>query len=99
MFSPPLAMELDLIDVHFDLKKVTPREIEEAMEDPFTVRFLPDHDRPEAETRFYSVGRTIDGRHIFLCFWTDGKRSRVILARDASETEQRFYERKYAEIK
>ena len=28
-------MELDLLDVHFDLKDIKPREIEEALEDPF----------------------------------------------------------------
>ena len=92
-------MELDLIDVHFDLKATTPREIEEAMEDPFAVRFLPDSDRADSETRFYAVGRTIADRHLFLCFWTDGKTARVIAARAATETEQRFYERKYAEFK
>lgn len=92
-------MELDLIDVHFDLKSMTPREIEEAMEDPFAIRFLPDNDRPDSETRFYALGRTVADRHLFLCFWTDGKTARVVAAREASEGEQRFYERKYAEFK
>ena len=40
-------MELDLLDVHFDLKDIKPREIEEALEDPFSVRFLPDRDRSD----------------------------------------------------
>lgn len=92
-------MELDLIDVHFDLKQTSPREIEEAMEDPFAIRFLPDSDRPDAETRFYALGRTVGDRHLFLCFWTDGKTARVVAAREATEGEQRFYERKYAEFK
>ncbi|MCH7225641.1 BrnT family toxin [Haloferula sp. A504] len=92
-------MELDLIDVHFDLKAFTPKEVEEAMEDPFAIRFLPEIDRPDSETRFYALGRTVGDRHLFLCFWTDGKVARVVAAREASEGEQRFYERKYAEFK
>ncbi len=92
-------MELDLIDVHFDLKGIKPHEIEEVLEDPFGLRFLPDNDRADAGTRYYALGRTVADRHLFLCFWTDGKTARVIAARDMSDSEQRFYERKYAEFK
>lgn len=90
-------MELDLIDVHFDLKSHKPREVEEALEDPFGLRFLPDSDSDES--RFYALGRTVADRYLFLCFRTDGKRTRVIAARDMTDGEQRFYERKYAEFK
>lgn len=92
-------MELDLIDVHFDLKDIRPREIEEALEDPFTVRFIPDNERADGGTRYYGLGRTVGDRHLFLCFRTDGKTTRVIAARDMSEGERRFYERKYADFK
>ncbi|MCW1913886.1 BrnT family toxin [Luteolibacter sp. GHJ8] len=92
-------MELDLIDVHFDLKSIKPRELEEALEDPFGVRLLPDHQHDGAESRYYALGRTVADRYLFLCFWTDGKRTRVITARAMTEGEQRFYERKYAEFK
>lgn len=92
-------MELDLIDVHFDLKSVRPREIEEALEDPFAVRFIPDNDREDGESRYYSLGRTVGDRHLLLCFRTDGKTTRVIAAREMSEGERRFYERKYADFK
>jgi uncharacterized DUF497 family protein len=92
-------MELDLIDVHFDLKAIRPREIEETLEDPFAIRFIPDSDRSDAESRFFALGRTVADRHLFLCFWTNGKTARVIAARDMTEGEQRFYERKYAEFK
>jgi uncharacterized DUF497 family protein len=92
-----LPMELDLIDVHFDLKSTKPRELEEALEDPFGLRLLPD--RESGENRFYALGRTVADRHLFVCFWTDGKKTRVIAARPMSEGEQRFYERKYAEFK
>lgn len=92
-------MELDLIDVNFDLKHIKPREIEEALEDPFALRFLPEDDRADGETRFYAIGKTVAERGIFLCFWTNGKTVRVICAREMSEGELRFYERKYAEFK
>jgi len=90
-------MELDLIDVHFDLKSIKPRELEEALEDPFGLRLLPDMET--GESRFYALGRTVADRYLFVCFWTDGKRTRVIAARPMSDGEQRFYERKYAEFK
>ena len=48
-------MELDLLDVHFDLKTIKPREIEEAFEDPFAARLLPDVDRRDGEGRFYAL--------------------------------------------
>lgn len=92
-------MELDLIDVHFDLKSIKPRELEEALEDPFGLRFLPDSEREDGESRYYALGRTVADRYIFICFWTDGKKTRVIAAREMSDGEQRFYERKYAEFK
>ena len=31
-------MEFDWIDCHFDLKKITPPEVEEVFEDPFSIR-------------------------------------------------------------
>lgn len=92
-------MDLDLIDVHFDLRNIAPRELEEVMEDPFLVRFLPDSERSDGATRFYSLGRTVADRYLFLCFWSDGKTMRVIAAREMSEGECRFYDRKYAELR
>jgi uncharacterized protein len=92
-------MELDLIDVHFNLKDIRPRELEETLEDPFAVRFLPDNDRPDSESRYFALGRTVADRHLFICFRTDGKTARIIAAREMTEGEQRFYERKYAEFK
>ncbi|MBK1882561.1 BrnT family toxin [Luteolibacter pohnpeiensis] len=88
-------MDLDLIDVQFDLRNIKPRELEEALEDPFSVRFLPDSDT----SRYYSLGRTVADRYLFFCFTTDGKTIRVIAARDMTESEQRFYDRRYAEFR
>jgi uncharacterized DUF497 family protein len=41
----------------------------------------------------------VGDRYLFLCFRTDGKAIRVISARTMSEGEQRFYDRKYAELR
>lgn len=92
-------MDLDIIDVQFDLTRFKPREIEEALEDPFAVRLLPDIDRKDGSNRYYALGSTLSGRNLFLCFWTDGKSNRVIAVREMSEGEDRFYERKYAEFR
>jgi uncharacterized protein len=92
-------MDLDLISVNFDLHDFKPRDLEECLEDPFGVRFIPDEDRADGEARYYSLGRTVSGRLLFICFWTDGKTTRIIAARDMSENETRFYERRYASLK
>ena len=91
-------MELDLIDAPFDLKKITPREIEEAFEDPFCVRFLPDTERSDGASRYYAIGRTVGDRYLFFAFSTDGKTARVVAAREMTEVERKFYDRKYAEF-
>ncbi len=92
-------MELDLIDVQFDLRTIKPRELEEAFEDPFSVRFLPDNDRSDGVSRYYALGRTIADRYLFFAFSTDGKTARVVAAREMSDSEQKFYDRKYAEFR
>ena len=92
-------MDLDLLDVQFDLKNIKPRELEEAFEDPFSVRFLPDNDRSDGASRYYGLGRTVADRYLFFAFWTDGKTNRVVAAREMSESEQKFYDRKYAEFR
>ena len=92
-------MELDLIDVQFDLRKIKPRELEEVLEDPFAVRLVPDSERNDGESRYFALGRTVSDRYLFLSFRTDGKVTRVVAARDMTEGEQRFYDRKYAEFR
>ena len=92
-------MELDLIDVQFDLRGITPRELEEAFEDPFAVRFLPDNERSDGASRYYALGRTVANRYLFFAFGTDGKVTRVVAAREMSDSERKFYDRKYAEFR
>ncbi len=92
-------MELDLLDIHFDTQAIKPKEIEEALEDPFALRFLPENERPDGASRFYALGKSISNRYLFLNFDSDGKKVRVIAAREATENEASFYERKFAEFK
>jgi uncharacterized protein len=92
-------MELDIIDVQFDLRNIKPRELEEALEDPFSVRFLPDNERGDGASRYYALGRTVADRHLFISFWTDGKTIRVVAAREMTDGERKFYDRKYAEFR
>jgi len=92
-------MELDIIDVQFDLRNIKPRELEEAFEDPFGVRFLPDNERSDGTSRYYALGRTVANRYLFFAFWTDGKTTRVVATREMSDTERKFYDRKYAEFR
>ena len=91
-------MELDFTDSKVNFKNFTPRELEEAFEDPFSIRFIPDVERKDSASRYYLLGRTLENRHLFLPFWTDGKNARVIAAREMTEIELRFYQRNYQDF-
>lgn len=90
-------MEFDWIDVCFNLKEISPREIEESFEDPFALRIMPDTEIAGDEARYFCLGKSIGDRPVFSVFWTDGKNYRVILARDMSEAELHLYRRKAIE--
>lgn len=91
-------MELDITDSPIDLKATTPRELEEILEDPFAIRFIPDIEREDGQVRYYTLGRTVSDRHLFLSFWTNGKVARIIASRDMTEAEIRFYQHNYGKI-
>lgn len=92
-------MDFDWINGPTDLDEVTPKEVEETFEDPFSIRLLPDTDDvPASEARYFILGKSVAGRGIFTVFWTDGKRYRVIQARPMTEAENTFYERKNADL-
>lgn len=90
-------MDFDWLDAPFDLKSVLPREIEESFEDPFSIRLLPEGDGG-GEARYFNLGKSIGNRGIFSLFWTDGKRYRVLCAREMTPEELQFYERKNVEM-
>lgn len=91
-------MEFDWIDPPFDLKKILPREIEECFEDPFSLRLLPESDSTGGNSRFFCLGKTVGNRAVFSVFWTDGKKYRVISAREMTPDEISFYDRRNAEL-
>jgi uncharacterized DUF497 family protein len=87
-------MDFDWLDAPFDLRKITPKEIEESFEDPFSIRLLPEGIDDDEKARFFNLGRTVSDKGVFSVFWTDGKRYRVIFAREMTNEEHAFYDRK-----
>ena len=91
-------MEFDWLEVPFDLHKLTPREIEESFEDPFSLRLMPDVEiAGEGHARYFNLGKSVDGRGVFTIFWSDGKKIRCILSRDMAHEELAFFDRKTQE--
>jgi len=91
-------MDFDWLDTPFDLKKISPKDIEESFEDPFSLRFLPESVGQSSDARYFCLGKAVSGRAIFSVFWTDGKRYRVIASRVMAAEEQSYYDRKNAEF-
>lgn len=91
-------MEFDWTDTAFVPKEISPKEIEETFEDPFSIRIMPEIDEVDSrEARYFILGRAISNRAIFSVFWTDGKRYRVIFSRLMTPEEETFYDRKNSE--
>ncbi len=91
-------MEIDIINAAFDLQEITPREVEECLEDPYALRVLPDVDHGTTSTRYFLIGKTYHNRCLFLSFVTNGKIAKIIFARDAAQMEITHYERLQAEF-
>jgi len=91
-------MDFDWLDSPFDLRKISPKEIEESFEDPFSLRLLPEADVHPDQARYFNMGKSISNTGIFSVFWTDGKSYRVILSRQMTPEELNFYERKNSEL-
>jgi len=70
-----------------------PRDVEEALEDPFGLSILPDSPRFSRQSRYFWLGRTLAGRGLFAVYLTDGKRARVFAARWTTPAETYFYDR------
>lgn len=76
---------------------LSPDEISESFEDPFSLRLLPDSKRFAVQNRFFSLGCSNGGRGIFAVYTSTGKIVRVLAARLMTEEETYFYGRKSKE--
>ena len=85
-------MDFDWLNLSYDLRRVPPHEIEQSFEDPFSLRLLPEIESAGGEARYFNLGKTTAGRAIFSVFWTNGKQTRVVLARDMTPEEKTFFE-------
>jgi len=77
--------------------KLSPNEISESFEDPFSLRLLPDSTRFVEQNRFFSLGSSSAGARIFAVYTSTGKIVRVVAARLMTDEETYFYERKSKE--
>ena len=91
-------MEFDWIDTPFRPDRLKPHEIEGSFEDPFALKLLPDGDYTSSEARYFNLGHSLSNRGVFSVFWTDGKKYRVVSARDMTAEEEAFYERKHVDF-
>lgn len=88
-------MEFDWNNAPFETdSSLTQREIEESFEDPFAIRLLPDSSRFSAQARYFNLGMSAGGVGIFSVYRTNGKQTRVLLARPFEPEERFFYQRK-----
>ncbi len=55
---------------------------------------MPENGESTEDARYFNLGKSVAERGIFSVFWTDGKKYRVILARDMSPEELAFFNRK-----
>jgi len=81
----------------YTASKLSPDEISESFEDPFSLRLLPDSPRFASQNRFFSLGCSTGGTRIFSVYTSTGKVVRVLAARQMTEEETFFYERKSKE--
>ena len=81
----------------FSGKNVTSDEAAESFEDPFNVRLFPDQGDIAGQSRFFCLGMTLRNRGVFSVYSTNGKQIKVLTAREMSEEEQFFYNRKVRE--
>jgi uncharacterized DUF497 family protein len=77
--------------------RLSSNEIAESFEDPFSLRLLPDSNRFVEQNRFFSLGCSSKGGHIFAVYTSTGKIVRVVAARPMTDEEIYFYERKSKE--
>ena len=91
-------MEFDWISPSFKIEPALPlHKIEEAFEDPFSLRLAPDGQQFAGRSRYFCLGKTMDGKGIFSVYRSNGKQVRVISVRSLTTEEEHYYERKKQE--
>jgi uncharacterized DUF497 family protein len=81
----------------FSAPDITPNDVAESFEDPFSLRLLPDAIRFAQQARYFCLGRTLSGKPIFSVYTSTGKIVRVITTRGMTDEEIFFYDRKSKE--
>ena len=90
-------MDFEWLD-DVDFGDIKHRDIEEAFEDPFSIRLLPAFADDSREPRYFCLGKTLSNSPLFTVFWTNGKLFRVYASRKMTDAELNFYDRKNAEV-
>jgi len=94
IFKEPLLFDWNKGNIDKNLKHdVTDREAEEAFFDN-KKRTFKDKLHSKSEERFRIVGKTKEGRLLFIAFTIRNERIRIISARDISKKEVKLYEEK-----
>lgn len=81
----------------YDAQGISAEEVAETYEDPFSIRLLPDRGAIAEQSRFFCLGMTLRNRGVFSIYSTNGKQVRVFTAREMTEEEQFYYNRKTRE--
>ena len=81
------------LDRNYRKHGITPRESEEIFFDE-NLRVVPDMKHQQEEQRFVAIGKTFEGRVLFVVFTPRSHKVRVISARRANRKERRIYEEK-----
>jgi len=75
-------------------RSITLQDIEEAFEDPFALKLLPDSPRFSVQARFFLLGSSATNQGIFAVYKTNGRQIRVIFARPFQAEDQFFYQKR-----
>lgn len=81
----------------FSSPEIKPEEVAESFEDPFSLRLMPDSGSIAAQSRFFCLGRCLNGQGLFSAYSSNGKLIRILVVRAMTEEEEFFYNRKAKE--
>jgi uncharacterized DUF497 family protein len=81
----------------FKAEEASQDEIAESIEDPFSLKFLPDSGPIADQSRFFSLGKSISGKGVFTIYRSTGKVITVIAGRPMTEEEDYYYTRRMRE--